>query len=103
MTCFEYQRRNIETYKHYGVFFTYEEMCDKSEYVEELVKSLVPELDDLIIQQNLPVKDYDEMLRNMNKQQILNLTEEELGWINQVFEEYPDLLDYFDYSLRTSI
>ncbi len=103
ITCFKYQRRNLESYKDHGIFFSYEQMCDNSAEVEELIKSLVPELDDLTIRQNLPVKDYHEILRNMNDQQIANLSLEELAWINQVFENHTDLLDYFGYSLRKSV
>ncbi len=98
MTCFEFQRRNREAYSRKGVFFTYEQMCDDSEQVESLLKSLVPELQDLIVKQRIPVKDYHEMLRNMNAQQIANLTSEKLGWINQIFSKYPGLLEYFGYS-----
>jgi len=103
VTCFQYQRRNIETFDRYGIFFTYEKMCDEPERVERLIKSLLPELGDLVIRQRLAVKDYDEMLRNMNAQQLSNLSREELDWINEVFEKQSDLLEYFGYPLRTSI
>ena len=98
MTCFDYQRQNIETYTDNSVFFTYEQMCDQATYVEGLIKSLVPELDDLIIKQHIRVKDYNEMLRNMNEQQISRLNCEELRWINEVFDDYPSLLDFFNYT-----
>lgn len=103
MTCFQYQQRNLDKFGHQGVFFTYEAMCDETLRVENLIKSLVPELDDFVLKQHLPIKDYDEVLRNMNAQQLLNLTKEELSWINEVFEKHPDLLDYFGYPFRTSI
>lgn len=103
MTCFEYQRRNIEQYQKNSTFFTYETMCDAPEHTETLVKSLLPELNDFIIQQTIPVKDYEEPLRNMNGQQMANLTQEELVWINEVFINHIDLLEYFMYPLQQDI
>ena len=101
MTCFHYQRKNIETYRDGGIFFTYETMCAEPERVEHSIEALVPELDDLKLRQKVPVKRiYNEMLRNMNEQQIARLSSEDLKRINRVFEPYQDLLDYFGYSLK---
>lgn len=98
MNCFKYQRENIEKYSDISVFFTYEQMCDESLYVETLIKSLAPELDDFSIKQQIWVKDYNEMLRNMNDQQIARLSHEELEIINEVFDKHADLLNYFNYA-----
>ena len=103
MKCFQYQRHNAETYTERGVPFTYEEMCDRPERVGRLIQGLVPELDDLVLRQRVPVKKtYDEVLRNMNAQQISRLTASDLGRINEVFQQHQDLLDYFHYPLRMS-
>ena len=102
MTCFQYQRHNMQTHAEHGVAFTYEEMCDDPEHVEELIQGLVPELDDLVLRQRVLVKGiYDEMLRNMNAQQISRLDASDLRCINGVFKRHRDLLDFFGYSVRS--
>lgn len=103
MTCFRYQRDNIETYQDCGVFFTYEEMCDEPERVERYIQTLIPELDDLKLCQQVPVKGmYNEMLRNMNDQQISRLSSGDLDRINRVFEQQQHLMDYFHYPLLST-
>ncbi len=100
VNCFRYQQRNIETYRDCGVFFTYEAMCDEPGRIEQYIQTLVPELDDLVLQQKVPVKYiYDEMLRNMNDQQLARISMDDVGRINRVFEHHQELLDYFGYSL----
>jgi hypothetical protein len=101
MTCFRYQRDNVEAYPDDSLFFTYEAMCERPDQVAGAIRSWLPELDDLVLRQRVPVKGrYDEMLRNMNDQQIAQLSERDLTAINQVFAQHPDLLDYFGYRLR---
>ena len=99
-TCLDYQRRNIETHGRRGVFFTYETMCDAPRRVERAIRALVPEIDDLVLRQRLPVKRrYHEMLTNMNARQIARLQTEEIAAFNRVFRRHRDLLHYFGYDL----
>ena len=100
MTCFEYQRRNIERFAGQGIFFTYETLCDQPEQIERQIKQLVPELQDLRLRQKLKAKSYDEVLRNMNQQQLARLAPADLSTINETFVPRRDLLDFFGYSLR---
>jgi len=100
MTCFKFQQKNIEGYPLCSTFFTYEEMCEEPNKVEQKVKMLAPELNDLILDQRLAVKGlYNEKLRNMNTQQISRLNSEQIKQINQVFQPYSELIEYFGYRL----
>jgi hypothetical protein len=101
ITCLKHQRRNIESSNGRGVFFSYEEMCEKPEQVARSIAGLVPELDDVILRQRLAVKDsYDEMLRNMNDQQIARLSIDVRRQLTDVFARDRDVLEFFGYSLR---
>lgn len=99
ITALSYQKKNIEAWANYGVFFTYEQMCDEPEKVEEVIKSLVPEIDDLVLRQKIKVREYNEELRNMNEQQFERLSEYDIKQINEVFIPYEDVLNYFNYSI----
>ena len=95
----KYQRRNIETWGDHGIFFTYEQMCEKPEQVEQMISELVPELNDLTLRQRIKVRNYNEVLRNMNEQQINRLAKDDICRINEVFSKHQDVFDFFRYSL----
>ncbi len=98
--CLARQRRNLERHGERGVFFTYEEMCEAPQAVEEKIRGLVPELDDLALRQRLRVKRrYDEMLTNMNSRQLSRLDAGEIAAFNRVFERHRELFDYFGYRI----
>ncbi len=98
--CLAWQRRNVETYRGHGVFFTYETMCAEPERVTEGIRALVPALADLHLRQRLPVKRiYDEMLTDMNARQIARLDDGQIAAFNRVFRTYRDVPDYFGYDL----
>lgn len=102
MKCFELQIENIEKHQE-GLFFTYEEMCSMPGKVADQIASFVPELNDLKMDSAIPVKgDYYELLRNMNDQQISNLSKDDLTEINRVFDRYPQYLRYFGYQRISS-
>lgn len=99
MTCFEYQKNNVETYGN-DLFFTYEQMCRDHVLTEHRVKHFIPELGDLELNQRIIVKNlYFEPLRDMNIQQIQRLSRENIKEINTVFEENRGLMDYFGYEI----
>ncbi len=103
VTCFENQRRNIETWRDRGVFFTYEAMCAEPERVASRIQRLVPEFDDLDLRQRLPVKGrYHEMLTDMNARQIARLKPERIAAFNRVFRAQRDLLAHFGYDLMAT-
>ena len=97
--CLAWQRRNVEAYRDRGVFFTYEEMCAEPAAVERKIEALVPELDDLILRRRIAVKEYDEMLTDMNARQIANLAAEDVAAFNRVFREHRETLDSFGYDI----
>ena len=97
--CLAWQRRNVEAYRDRGVFFTYEEMCGAPAAVAWKVRSLVPELADLNLRRRIAVKEYDEVLTNMNARQIANLAAEDVAAFNRVFREHRETLGYFGYAL----
>ena len=99
VNCLVWQRRNVETYRDRSVFFTYEEMCAAPATVERKIKALVPELDDLILRRRLAVKEYDEMLTDMNARQLANLAVEDAAVFTRVFRAHRDTLGYFGYAL----
>jgi hypothetical protein len=99
INCLKFQKQNLENWGDRGVFFTYEQMCEEPEKVQESIKNLVPEIDDLVLQQKLKVKKYDEELRNMNDQQIERLTDKNIDQINEIFSPNEDILKYFNYPL----
>jgi len=103
MKCFELQINNIESNKD-GLFFTYEEMCSMPDKVVSQLASFVPALNDLEMDTAIPVKgSYHEALRNMNDQQINNLSKNDLIEINRVFDRYPQYLRYFGYQKINSL
>ena len=99
VNCLAWQRRNVEAYRDRGVFFTYEEMCAEPVTVERKIETLVPELDDLILRRRIAVKEYDEMLTDMNARQIANLAAEDVAAFNRVFRAHREVFDFFGYDL----
>lgn len=97
--CFYHQKHNIEKFSDSGVFFRYEEMCDQPEMVELQIEALIPELNDLQLNQKLSVKGlYDQPLENMNVKQIARLNPEVFDQINHVFYQHSEILEYFGYT-----
>ena len=54
---------------------------------------------DLILRRRLAVKEYDEMLTDMNARQLANLAAEDVAAFTRVFREHRDTLDFFGYAL----
>lgn len=100
VNCFYYQKKNVEDNYNLGIFFTYEDMCSNPKPIEEKIKSFMPVLDDIKLEQKVPVKGlYDEMLRDMNHQQISRLTKKEIFRINRIFKPNEGILNHFGYKL----
>ena len=74
---------------------------DAPQTVEERIRALVPEVDDLKLRRRLRVKYgmYDEMLTNMNRRQIEPLGAPEIRALNRVFNRRADLLEHFGYRI----
>ena len=98
MACLHRQRLNLDAYGDCGVFFTYEEMCAEPERVAHAIQGLVPEIDDLNLQQRLWVKgEYNCFPIDFNAQQISRLNAGQVAACNRVFRQHRDTLDYFGY------
>lgn len=104
MTCFEYQKQNIETYRSTGLFLSYEKICSQPLESGRKVQDLIPELTELDFNQRIAVKGmYDELLRNMNEDHIGRLGPQDILTINEVFASKLDLMRFFGYELLADI
>ena len=97
--CLRWQRRNVEAHGERGVLFTYEAMCADPAGAEEKIRALVPALDDLNLRRRLAVKEYDEVLTDMNAQHIDRLDAAQVAAFNRVFSTRREDLNYFGYGL----
>ena len=99
VNCLVWQRRNIEAHRSRGVLVTYEEMCRDPAAAAGRIQALVPELDDLNLRQRIAVKEYDEMLTDMNPRQLARLDGEQIAALNRVFHAHREALAWFGYSI----
>lgn len=104
MTCFEYQKQNIQSYQATGLFLSYESICSQPLESAKKMQRLIPELTELDFNQRIAVKGmYDEQLRDMNDDHIGRLDPEDIRAINEVFARKLDLMRFFGYQLLTDI
>ena len=100
VNCLAQQKKNIEQHGSENIFFTYEDMCDRPLHIEKRLSEWFPALSDLCLRQTVSVKKtYNEPLRNMNSQQIAQLTHDDIDVINSILREHEPLLAHFGYSL----
>ena len=100
IVCFDAQRRNIEDFQLLAACFSYEEMCDEPESVEKKIQKLVPALNDIQLRQKIAVKNiYSERLRNMNAEQIAQLSSQDIAILNEEFGPSEALFQFFGYHL----
>ena len=97
--CLRWQRRNVEAHGERGILFTYEAMCADPAGTEERIRALVPALDDLALRRRHAVKEYDEVLTDMNARQIGRLDAARIAAFNRVFRARRNDLGYFGYGL----
>ena len=77
-------------------------MCANPKGTARTIRTLVPELEDLNLRRRIAMKDYDEMLSDMNERQIARLDAADVAVFNRVFRAHRDALDYFGYELMSS-
>lgn len=100
VSCFCYQRYNLEQHQRSVAFLTYERICSEPEESAQQVQNLVPELADLDFRQRIPVKGmYDEMLRNMNEDHIARLSSSDIRAITSIFRPHRATFEEFGYEL----
>lgn len=79
---------------------TYEKFCNQTEDTISLIKTWVPELDDMHEESSIRVKDYPmQKISNQNMRQINKLSDREIASISEVLQKETSLLAYFDYEL----
>jgi hypothetical protein len=99
------QKANIENKRFNSIWFTYEEMCENPETVEQKIIEFIPELHDFTIVKhkqrchNIEKKKQPQGLKNYNELQISKLTPLMIGEINKSFKQHKELLEYFGYKL----
>lgn len=100
VTCFEAQRRNVEALGDQAALFRYEDLCADPAMIEQRIKLLVPELDDLDLRhgQVLRANEVRE-LRNMNAEAFARLTPDDITMLNREFAPHEALFAYFGYAL----
>ncbi len=103
INCLKYQKNNIINYGRSGLFFTYESMCEEPLSLQDKIINLVPELEELTLQQIIPVKgNYHEELRNMNSQQISRLSANDIKELDTLFSRHQELFEYYGYTIGIS-
>jgi hypothetical protein len=99
--CLHLQRQNISTLPKL-LFFTYEELTDVPEIIQEKLIAFLPVLSDISVSQTFQIRHVSrepKKINNRNESQISNLTATQISAINSVFNRHLDLLTYFGYSI----
>ena len=64
------------------------------------IQNLIPELTNLRLNQKIALKNYNEPLSNMNKQQLNSLSEKQRSSITELVRSEQDLIEFFGYKLH---
>lgn len=100
LTCLRLQKDNASRFPN-SILLRYEDMCADPGGTQSKIKSLVPELDDFVLDQRIKIKGlYDENLRDMNEDHIARLPPGLIPRLNEHLARREDLLAHFGYSLR---
>ncbi len=102
--CLRVQRENCQRFANVSCLLGYEDLCERPAQVAQAIQALQPELSDLDLRQAVAVKGlYNEPPRNMNRDQIAQLSTQQFEIINRVFESEQALLAWFGYALLSSV
>lgn len=88
--CAELQTRNKHALKN-NVAFSYESVFDNHEEIQERIISMIPELDDL---------DLEEVHGGINQKRFDSLTPRIVNHLNHILKNHEGVLDEWGYSLR---
>ena len=98
--CAQQQIRN-EKILHRTTSLNYEDLCERPDICRERLISLIPELDDLDIRQEVVVHSLDGHVRqpivNYNDKQIALLSNVDLVEINHHLDQVPEVMAHFGY------
>jgi len=98
----KYQKENIDKLKN-TLLVKYESLTENTKNEKKAIITFIPELSDI----NTELKFNAHNLRavssmgitNLNTEKISNITEEDLGIINQIFNKEKSILNYFNYEI----
>ena len=98
LNCLTIQRKNCYL-KGNNLIFTYEDMCDRPEWVEQQVKDKF-KIDDFTLVANTDhSKIQDNSVKNYNDEQISRLKKYHILELNKIFSTATDTLDFWGYSI----
>ncbi len=104
----KWQLRNIQEIKEL-VYFTYENLIDNTKIVEDAIKHMLPELDDIDLFNPVGAGSLEGFgtrpLENFNIKQFKNLSTQDIGIIQSVLSEqqYTEALSFFGYKVDSPI
>jgi hypothetical protein len=100
-----WQIHNIEVLQR-TVFFTYEDLCDRTQGVLQKLYVFMPELDPLDASGDFQVHSTlgrkANPITNTNASALARLNPDDIRSISAVLSKYPDILEYFGYELMES-
>ena len=99
LNCLTIQRKNCYL-KGNNLIFTYEDMCDRPEWVETQIKTKF-EIDDFVLSANIDhhSKIKSKSVKNYNDEQISRLKKYHIIELNEIFSTATDTLDFWGYSI----
>lgn len=99
LNCLTIQRKNCYL-KGNNLTFTYEDMCDRPEWVETQIKTKF-EIDDFTLSANKDrhSKIKNNSVKNYNDEQISRLKKYHIIELNKIFSTATDTLDFWGYSI----
>ncbi len=103
--CLTYQKENISELKN-KVQISYEYLTDNPYAAIQIMKKMVPELEDIDFDKEFSAHNYLKQkmkINNLNSDKINKLTNSQLDEINSVFVKNKDILTFFNYELIENI
>ena len=94
--CARYQISNIKCLKN-SIHFSYEELVNDPQQICRQIINFVPELEELNPEKKFKISAKHMKITDLNKRQILCLSDNDLFEINEVINDYPKLLNFFNY------
>ena len=102
LKCLRYQKKNQENESNICCF-SYEDLCDNTHEVMEMIKEFIPELGVLNTEIKFSAHNFKTRnkmkIQNLNNEKISKLNSEQLKVVNSFFMKEVSLLKYFGYCI----
>jgi len=98
LNCLTIQRKNCYL-RGTNLIFTYEDMCNRPEWVEQQVKDKFKIDDFTLVANKNHSKIQDNSVKNYNDEQISRLKKYHILELNKIFSTATDTLDFWGYSI----